>query len=189
MTCSPSDVWFILFISPFRLADGVLLAVDACEGVMLATERVIRQAVQEDLPICLLITKVDRQDMLLTPALTLPSKPHLPSSLCSLRLITELKLPPADAYHKLRHTIEEVNGFIAKASAGSPSRDREVDPVKGNVTFSSALYGWSFTLESFAQLYVDVWGVDMDPKELARRLWGDLYFNPVSQFNPPPHPP
>ena len=28
------------------------------------------------------------------------------------RLITELKLPPNDAYHKLRHTIEEVNALI-----------------------------------------------------------------------------
>lgn len=41
-----------------RLADGVLLAVDACDGVMLATERAIKQAVQEDLPISLIITKV-----------------------------------------------------------------------------------------------------------------------------------
>ena len=41
-----------------RLADGMILAVDACEGVMLATERAIRQAVLEDLPISLLITKV-----------------------------------------------------------------------------------------------------------------------------------
>lgn len=30
------------------------------------------------------------------------------------RLITELKLPPNDAYHKLRHTIEEVNAVIVK---------------------------------------------------------------------------
>lgn len=30
------------------------------------------------------------------------------------RLITELKLPPNDAYHKLRHTIEEVNALIVK---------------------------------------------------------------------------
>ena len=30
------------------------------------------------------------------------------------RLITELKLPPNDAYHKLRHTIEEVNALILK---------------------------------------------------------------------------
>ena len=32
------------------------------------------------------------------------------------RLITELKLPPADAYHKLRHTIEEVNAVIASVT-------------------------------------------------------------------------
>ncbi len=30
------------------------------------------------------------------------------------RLITELKLPPNDAYHKLRHTIEEVNALLVK---------------------------------------------------------------------------
>lgn len=136
-----------------RLADGVLLAVDACDGVMLATERAIKQAVLEDLPICLLITKVDR-------------------------LITELKLPPVDAYHKLRHTIEDVNAAIAAAcGTATDSSDREVDPVKGNVTFSAALYGWSFTLRSFAQLYADIWGIPLDPKEFARRLWGDMYFH------------
>ena len=35
------------------------------------------------------------------------------------RLITELKLPPADAYHKLRHTIEEVNALISTYSGGN----------------------------------------------------------------------
>ena len=29
------------------------------------------------------------------------------------RLVLELKLPPSDAYHKLRHTIEEVSRSIA----------------------------------------------------------------------------
>lgn len=138
-----------------RLADGVLLAVDACEGVMLSTERVIKQAVQEGLPICLLITKVDR-------------------------LITELKLPPTDAYHKLKHTIEEVNNAISAAGGASVS-EREVDPVKGNVCFSSALYGWSFSLRSFAELYADLWGMPLDPKEFARRLWGDMYFQEDSR--------
>ena len=37
------------------------------------------------------------------------------------RLITELKLPPADAYHKLRHTIEEVNQLISTYSGGDDS--------------------------------------------------------------------
>jgi translation elongation factor EF-G len=41
-----------------RLADGVLLCVDAAEGLMLVGERIIKQAVQEGLPITLLITKV-----------------------------------------------------------------------------------------------------------------------------------
>ena len=46
------------------------------------------------------------------------------------RLITELKLPPADAYHKLRHTIEDVNAAISAACGGTGAADREVDPVK-----------------------------------------------------------
>jgi U5 small nuclear ribonucleoprotein component len=46
------------------------------------------------------------------------------------RLITELKLPPADAYHKLRHTIEDVNAVISAACGGAGAADREVDPVK-----------------------------------------------------------
>ena len=41
-----------------RLADGMLLVVDAAEGVMVVTEKAIKQAIMEGLPICLLISKV-----------------------------------------------------------------------------------------------------------------------------------
>ena len=41
-----------------RASDGVLLLVDAVEGIMLVTEKAIKQATAEGLPICLLITKV-----------------------------------------------------------------------------------------------------------------------------------
>ena len=44
-----------------RLADGVLLVVDAAEGVMMVTDKVIKQAVAEGLPICLLLSKVRAQ--------------------------------------------------------------------------------------------------------------------------------
>jgi hypothetical protein len=57
------------------------------------TERVITQAVREKLDITLVINKVDR-------------------------LVLELKLPPTDAYFKLVHTIEEVNGLISAAATG-----------------------------------------------------------------------
>ncbi|KAL3148256.1 hypothetical protein ABBQ38_15518 [Trebouxia sp. C0009 RCD-2024] len=136
-----------------RLADGVLLVVDAVEGVMLVTEKAIKQACQEGLPICLLISKVDR-------------------------LITELKVPPNDAYFKLRHTIDEVNALIQLHSGNNAAF--QVDPIKGNVAFGACQSGWSFTLLSFAQLYSAVYGINgaMDPREFARRLWGDVYFHP-----------
>eukprot|EP00884_Botryococcus_braunii_P000125 jgi/Botrbrau1/10112/Bobra.20_2s0019.1 len=145
-----------------RLADGALLVVDAAEGIMLVTEKAIQQALQNGLPICLVFSKVDR-------------------------LITELKLPPGDAYHKLRHTVEEVNALISTYSGGDESL--LVDPVRGNVGFSSAQSGWSFTLESFAQLYCDVHGIAMDPREFAKRLWGEVFYQPESRTfkkKPPP---
>eukprot|EP00803_Ostreobium_quekettii_P004098 evm.model.scf_112.9 EVM.evm.TU.scf_112.9 scf_112:71072-79156(+) len=135
-----------------RLADGILLVVDAVEGVMVVTDRLVKQGLSENLPICLVISKVDR-------------------------LITELKLPPADAYHKLRHTIEEVNGLLNMYRPDADTKEPYLDPIKGNVAFSSCVSGWSFTLESFAQLYCDVYGAAMDAREFAQRLWGDMYFN------------
>ena len=54
---------------------------------MLNTERSLKHAIQEKLAITICINKVDR-------------------------LMLELKLPPTDAYYKLRHIIDEVNGLI-----------------------------------------------------------------------------
>jgi len=54
---------------------------------MANTERLIKHVIQEKLTFTLVVNKVDR-------------------------LILELKLPPSDAYYKLRHTIEEVNTII-----------------------------------------------------------------------------
>ena len=45
----------------------------------------------------------------------------------------------------------------------------QVDPLRGTVAFTAALYGWSFTLESFALLYCEVYQIPLDPKEFARR--------------------
>jgi 116 kDa U5 small nuclear ribonucleoprotein component len=70
-----------------RMVDGVVLFVDAAEGVMLNTERLLKHAIQEKLAVTLCINKIDR-------------------------LILELKLPPQDAYFKLKHIIDEVNGLI-----------------------------------------------------------------------------
>ncbi|CDY69302.1 BnaA06g39950D, partial [Brassica napus] len=90
-----------------RLSDGAVLIVDAAEGVMVNTERAIRHAIQDHLPIVVVINKVDR-------------------------LITELKLPPRDAYYKLRHTIEVINNHISAASTTAGNLPL-IDPAAGNV--------------------------------------------------------
>mmetsp|Transcript_35450 Transcript_35450/g.67878 ORF Transcript_35450/g.67878 Transcript_35450/m.67878 type:complete len:976 (+) Transcript_35450:63-2990(+) len=135
-----------------RLCDGALLVVDAVEGLMCNTERTLRHAVAHRLPVCVVISKMDR-------------------------LITELKLPPTDAYHKIRHTLEEINTVLE--SCGSDVT--LVDPLLGNVAFASAAGGWSFTLQSFAQLYCDVHGIEVEVKEFAKRMWGDVYFNEATR--------
>ena len=57
----------------------------------------------------------------------------------------------------------------------------QVHPAKGNVAFASAESGWSFTLRSFAQLYMDVHGTYFDVDKFAARLWGDHYYNPATR--------
>ncbi|KAG8733407.1 hypothetical protein FRC11_006450 [Ceratobasidium sp. 423] len=138
--------------SAMRLADGIVLVVDIVEGLMVGTEAVIRHALAENLPIVLVLNKVDR-------------------------LILELRLPPADAYFKIKHTIEEVNTFLAGIN---PDPSLRLSPERGNVAFASTEMGWCFTLRSFAQMYADEWeGVDVD--EFSRRLWGDVYFDESSR--------
>ena len=136
-----------------RLSDGVLLVVDAAEGVMMSTKEAIRIAAAEGQAMCLVLSKIDR-------------------------LIVELKLPPADAYFKLRHTIQEVNNLVA--SAYGPGA-MALDPRAGNVAFASAKYGWAFTLDSFAsKVYCEMNSSPhaLDPRQLAQRLWGDAWFDP-----------
>ncbi|KFO86931.1 116 kDa U5 small nuclear ribonucleoprotein component, partial [Buceros rhinoceros silvestris] len=135
-----------------RISDGVVLFIDAAEGVMLNTERLIKHAVQERLAVTVCINKIDR-------------------------LILELKLPPTDAYYKLRHIVDEVNGLI---SMYSTDENLVLSPLLGNVCFSSSQYSICFTLGSFAKIYADTYG-DINYQEFAKRLWGDIYFNPKTR--------
>lgn len=73
------------------------------------------------------------------------------------RLIVELKLPPSDAYFKLKHSIDEINSIIQTYST---TEDYTIiSPLLGNICFSSSLYGFCFTLESFAEIYAQAYGM------------------------------
>lgn len=59
---------------------------------MLNTERLLKHAIQEGLKLTVCINKIDR-------------------------LILELKLPPQDAYFKIKHLLDEINSLIAYVAA------------------------------------------------------------------------
>ena len=69
------------FVAALRLTDGVVLVVDAVEGVMLMTRKIIKHIVRENVDVIVVINKIDR-------------------------LIIEMKIPPEDAYLKIKHTLE-----------------------------------------------------------------------------------
>ena len=147
---TPGHINFVdEMVSGIRVADGAVVVVDAVEGVLLTTTQAIQHLVASKIPIVVVVNKVDR-------------------------LILELRLPPGDAYIKLKQTIEEVNTIISYVALSSPRvGDRtdpsccseinpdpslRVSPEKGNVSFASTQMGWCFTLKSFAKMYADTYG-------------------------------
>ncbi|KNC50461.1 elongation factor tu GTP-binding domain-containing protein 2 [Thecamonas trahens ATCC 50062] len=145
-----------------RVADGVVLVVDAVEGLLARGKALIAAAAAGALPLVLVINKLDR-------------------------LVLEARLPPKDAYHKLRHLIEAVNDELALVSSGTsiPS----VSPVDGSVVFASALHGWTLSLPLLAARTLAASPAHPDNPAavppaavaaLAKRLWGDAYYSPAS---------
>ena len=68
----------------FRISDGVILVIDCIEGVTFYVEKLIKEAIKQKLKIVVVLNKLDR-------------------------LVLELKLPPADAYFKLKHTLDDLS--------------------------------------------------------------------------------
>eukprot|EP00928_Gymnodinium_smaydae_P051092 TRINITY_DN3461_c0_g2_i1.p1 TRINITY_DN3461_c0_g2~~TRINITY_DN3461_c0_g2_i1.p1 ORF type:complete len:983 (+),score=305.48 TRINITY_DN3461_c0_g2_i1:48-2996(+) len=153
-------------VAAMALSDGVVLFVDVIVGLTQHVERMLKYALQEKLHVVLVVNSMDR-------------------------LVVELKLPPNDAYHKLRYCIEEINEALEKLydSTGAEVDSRTYfSPLKGNVLFASSLFRMMFSLDSYAQIYADIHEGSFEPKQFAKCLWGDLYFNEESgrfQKNPP----
>lgn len=165
---TPGHVNFVDEVAAsLRLADGLVLVVDVVEGVQVTTELAIKHAVLEGLPLTLVVNKMDR-------------------------LILELKLPPRDAYFKIKHVIEQVNTVIENTIPGRGG-SRRVSPEKGNVAFACTSMRWCFTLQSFAKMYAEFYPgpakapgfgkpmKNLDVDKFAMRLWGDIFYNPGSR--------
>ena len=108
-----------------RAIDGAVVVVDAVEEVMVQTETVTHQALDDRVKPVLFINKVDR-------------------------LIKELRLTSDEIQKKIVRIIRDFNNLIDIYGEPGFKEKWKVDPAKESVAFGSALHKWGFTL-SMAQ--------------------------------------
>ena len=155
-------------VAAMRVADGVIIVIDAVEGVMMNTEKVIRQAIIEGLGMVVVINKIDR-------------------------LVIEQRLPPNDVYHKIKYMLDEINTVIDSCyhynSEGTEEKAQVpvISPSEGNVIFATSEFKGCFSLESYARIYADTHKCKIPAKELVKFFWGDVYYNSEThKFQPKP---
>jgi len=103
-----------------RAIDGAIVVVDAVEEIMVQTETVTRQALEDRVKPLLFINKIDR-------------------------LITELKLNADEIQNKLSRIINNFNNLIEIYGEPQFKNKWKVDPTRETVAFGSALHKWGFT--------------------------------------------
>jgi elongation factor 2 len=104
-----------------RAIDGAVVVVDAVEEVMVQTETVTRQALEERVRPVLYVNKIDR-------------------------LIKELRLSPAKIQEKLTRIIRDFNHLIEMYCEPEFKTNWKVSPQVGTVAFGSAKDRWGLTL-------------------------------------------
>ena len=104
-----------------RAIDGVIILVDAVEGIMPQTETVIRQALKERVKPVLFINKVDR-------------------------LVNELKISPEQMQQRFTKIITEVNARIRKLLPDDLKDMWSLNVETGTVAFGSAFHKWALSV-------------------------------------------
>lgn len=148
---SPGHVDFSSEVTAaLRVSDGSLVVVDYIEGVCVQTETVLRQSLLELIRPVLVINKVDRA-------------------------IFELKQDPEAIYNQFQKVIDEFNTIVSTYQKEEIMGDCQVDPVKGQVCFGSAIQGWGFTLNTISNIYSSKFGTNSS--SFINKLWGHYYYD------------
>lgn len=134
------------------MVDGVIITVNASEGVNEFTETIIRQVFMERIRPVLVIDGIEQ-----------------------LFLKHYLK---EEIYEILVKIIDSFDTIIAKYTDEALG-DCRVCPLKGIVVFSSSHHSWAFSLDQFATRYANKF--NFDKKEMLENLWGDVYFDNSSK--------
>ncbi|TFG32585.1 GTP-binding protein [Candidatus Thorarchaeota archaeon] len=109
-----------------RLTDGAIIVVDAIEGIMVQTETVARQAMQELVQPILFVNKVDR-------------------------LLRERKLSGRKTAEEINRVVREFNAMLGKYLGDDLLEKWEVSFNKGSLSVGSALDKWGIDIETLKQ--------------------------------------
>ncbi|MER3602337.1 MAG: elongation factor EF-2 [Nitrososphaerota archaeon] len=153
-----------------RAIDGVVVVVDAVEGVMTQTETVTRQALEELCRPVLYINKIDR-------------------------LIKELRLTPDKMQAWLANIIADFNRLIDTYADPEYKAKWKVNPQANSVAFGSAKDRWGFNLAmaqrygiKFSDVYNAYTAGGAAVKELSEKApLHEAILEMVIQHHPPPH--
>ena len=141
------------------------MLIDVVEGMCARTHAVMREAYVNELVPILVINKMDK-------------------------LCVDLGLTPNEAYMRIRNLIESVNAasaaMVLRADNENVDNKKNLeyeeeiwnfDPVKGNVLFVSAYYGWGFTIPSLAKTLFQSKSIPIKPVKMRQYLFGkETYF-------------
>ncbi|XP_055970400.1 elongation factor-like GTPase 1 [Sorex fumeus] len=182
---SPGHVDFSSEVSTaVRICDGCIIVVDAVEGVCPQTQAVLRQAWLENIRPVLVINKIDRLivELKFTPQ---EAYSHLKNILEQINALTGTLFTSKVLEERAeRETESQVNAHSEQGeqvydwSSGLEDTDDShlyFSPDQGNVVFASAIDGWGFGIEHFAEIYSKKIGIKKEV--LLKTLWGDYYIN------------
>ncbi|KAI9000018.1 hypothetical protein BC832DRAFT_563311 [Gaertneriomyces semiglobifer] len=184
---SPGHVDFSSEVSTAsRLCDGGLVLVDAVEGVCTQTHTVLRQAWTEKVRPILVLNKIDR---LITELKLTPSEAYVHMN----KILEQVNAIMGTFYTEdlMEEDAARYEEYVKKQQERHAENGEEIDeawelkhgedeglyfsPEEGNVVFASAIDGWAFRIEQFAQIYAQKLGIK---ESLLRKvLWGDYYLD------------
>ena len=196
---SPGHVDFSMEVSSaLQICDGAILLVDVVEGMCARTQSILREAYSQRLVPVLVLNKVDRlcTDLGLT----------VNEAFVRIRNVIEnVNAAASNMIFSARAQALD-KAYIANSGFGvgdskstnhhdhdhdtdtdhnlDSDRDEEMemiwnfDPVKGNVVFTSAIYGWGFTVPSLARSLFKSKMVNVKPPLMRQYLFGDFKYRP-----------
>lgn len=162
---SPGHVDFSSEVTAaLRVTDGALVVIDCVDGICVQTETVLRQAIAERIRPTMVLNKIDRA-------------------------LLELKESKIDLANKIRRRVEDFNAKLQMIVQNQEEWTIDtLHPSRNEISFTSGLQGWGFTLRSFAKFYIKQFKRENKPDPetfICKALWTEnLCFSSDDPFDP-----